>query len=66
VDKVLRCDCGFEARAADEVALLAAVRSHAQEEHGMALTQDEALLLVARAAVHGPSQDDMSNREEEK
>lgn len=46
---MLQCDCGFEACAADEDGLVAAVRRHALEAHGMALTHDEALLLAFRA-----------------
>jgi hypothetical protein len=49
VDKVLQCDCGFEARAADEDGLVAEVQRHAREAHGMALSHDEALLLAFRA-----------------
>ena len=49
MDKVVRCDCGFEARAADEEALVAEVRRHARDVHGMALSHDEALLLAFRA-----------------
>jgi hypothetical protein len=49
VDKVLQCDCGFEARGEDEEALVADVRRHAREAHGMALTLDDALLLAFRA-----------------
>jgi uncharacterized protein DUF1059 len=48
VDKVLHCDCGFEARAADEGGLVAEVQRHAREAHGMALSHDEALLLAFR------------------
>jgi hypothetical protein len=48
-DTVLRCDCGFEASAPDEDALVAKVRRHAWEAHGMALSHDEALLLAFRA-----------------
>jgi len=50
VNKVLqlRCDCGFEARAADEEGLVAEVRRHARDAHGMALTHDEALVLAFR------------------
>ena len=44
----LRCDCGFEARAADEEGLVAEVRRHARDAHGMALTHDEALVLAFR------------------
>ena len=46
---MLRCDCGFEARGEDEEALVADVRRHAREAHGMALSLDEALLLAFRA-----------------
>ena len=46
---MLHCDCGFEARAADEDGLVAEVQRHAREAHGMALSHDEALLLAFRA-----------------
>jgi hypothetical protein len=72
---VLQCDCGFQARAADEDGLVAAVLRHALEAHGMALSHGEARLLVSRAAdaeapsrsrardaVHDPSDDNSSNR----
>ena len=49
MDTVLHCNCGFDARAADEEGLVAEVRRHAREAHGMALTHDEALVLVFRA-----------------
>jgi hypothetical protein len=49
VDKVVHCECGFEARAADEDGLVAEVERHAREAHGMALSRDEALLLAFRA-----------------
>jgi hypothetical protein len=49
VDKVLLCDCGFEARAVDEDGLVAEVQRHAREAHGMTLSDDEALLLAFRA-----------------
>jgi hypothetical protein len=49
VDKVLHCDCGFEARAANEDEFIADVQRHAWEAHGMALSHDEALLLAFRA-----------------
>jgi hypothetical protein len=45
----LQCDCGFEARAEDEDGLVAEVRRHAREVHGMTLSRDEALLLTFRA-----------------
>jgi len=54
---VLHCHCGFEARAAGEIGLVVAVQRHAWEAHGMALTDDEALLLAFRAQLdEKPSQ----------
>jgi hypothetical protein len=49
MEKVLQCDCGFEARADHEDGLVAEVRRHAWEAHGMALSPDLALLLAFRA-----------------
>jgi quercetin dioxygenase-like cupin family protein len=49
VEQVLRCDCGFEARGKQDDELVAEVRRHASDAHGMALSPDEALLLVFRA-----------------
>jgi Protein of unknown function (DUF1059) len=49
VDKVIHCDCGFDARSEDEERLVAEVQHHAREAHGMTLSHDEALLLVFRA-----------------
>jgi uncharacterized protein DUF1059 len=49
MDTVLHCDCGFEVRCAGEARLVAEVRRHAWEAHGMALSHDEALLLAFRA-----------------
>lgn len=49
VRTVLDCECGFEASAEDEDGLVAEIRRHAREEHGMALSRSEALLLASRA-----------------
>ncbi|MGZ4355517.1 MAG: DUF1059 domain-containing protein [Gaiellaceae bacterium] len=49
MDKVLQCECGFEARAADQLELAAEIQRHAHEAHGMTLSSDEALLLTFRA-----------------
>ncbi len=46
---MLQCDCGFKARAEDEDGLVAEVQRHAREAHGMALSNDDALLLAFRA-----------------
>jgi len=51
VDRVIHCECGFEARGADEEELVAEVRRHAWEAHGMALSHDEALVLAFRVAL---------------
>jgi hypothetical protein len=54
VDKVLHCDCGFEARATHADGLVAEVQRHAREAHGMALSHEEALVLAFRAELaHG-------------
>ena len=52
---MIHCDCGFEARAADEEGLVAEVRRHAWEAHGMALSHDEALVLAFRAELDEPA-----------
>lgn len=49
VETLVPCECGFEARAADDEGLVAEVRRHALEAHGMTLSRDEALLVAARA-----------------
>ena len=51
---MLHCHCGFEARAKDEDALVAEVQRHARRAHGMALSDDEALLLAFRAELDEP------------
>ena len=48
---MLHCECGFEARAKDEDGLVAEVRRHARDTHGMALSHREALLLAFRAGL---------------
>jgi len=49
VELVVRCDCGFEARATDQDGLVEEVRRHARQAHGMELSADEATLLTFRA-----------------
>jgi hypothetical protein len=46
MDRMLACECGFEARASDEDELVAQVQHHAREAHHMALSHAEALLLT--------------------
>ena len=67
MDRVVHCECGFDARAEYEDALVAEVQRHAREAHGMALSYDEALLLAFRAelaenAAHHLSDDDRSKQ----
>jgi hypothetical protein len=67
VEKMLRCDCGFEARGENEDDLVAAVQSHAREAHGMALSRRDALLLTFRAELdlhEGPRQTKRQRRDE--
>ena len=52
MDKVLQCDCGFVAHAADEEGLVEEVQRHAWEQHRMTLSHHEALLLVFRAELN--------------
>jgi Protein of unknown function (DUF1059) len=80
LEKVVRCDCGFEARAGHEHRLVAEVQRHALEAHGMALSSKQALLLAFRAELNettplwafirrtatDPSEDGTSDRKEEK
>ena len=49
MQKVLHCDCGFEARGEDEDELVSEVQRHALEAHGMTLTRAQVLALAARA-----------------
>ncbi|MDF2749343.1 MAG: hypothetical protein K0T00_518 [Gaiellaceae bacterium] len=49
VSTVLQCECGFEASAEDEEALVLEIRRHAREEHGMTLSLGEAMLVASRA-----------------
>jgi uncharacterized protein DUF1059 len=53
VERVLTCECGFDARAADEEGLVVEVRRHAAEAHCMPLSYDDALLLVFHAELAG-------------
>lgn len=48
-DKVLRCDCGYEAAAPDEGALVEDIRRHALEAHGISFSVEEALLVLLRS-----------------
>ena len=49
MEKLLRCDCGFEVHADDEAELVAGVRRHALKVHGMQLSSEEVLQLAFRA-----------------
>jgi predicted small metal-binding protein len=49
VEKLLRCECGFEVCAEEEAELVAGVQRHAHEAHGMQLSPEEALQLASRA-----------------
>lgn len=49
MEKLLRCDCGFEVQADDEAELVARVQRHALEAHGMPFSPEEVLQLAFRA-----------------
>jgi hypothetical protein len=49
MERMLQCDCGFEARAEDDSDPIAQGQRHAVETHGMPLSTEQALLLVFRA-----------------
>ena len=68
VEAVITCECGFEARAADEEGLVAEVRRHAAETHRMPLSHEDALLLVFRAelAAQPATPCETTDRSEEK
>jgi hypothetical protein len=51
VTRLLDCECGFEASAEDLDGLVAEIRRHAREEHGMTLSVGEALEVASRASV---------------
>lgn len=50
---IVWCECGFEARAEDTDGLVAAMRQHAWEAHGMPLSYDEAVTLAVRKGHEG-------------
>jgi hypothetical protein len=68
MEKVVQCECGFEARAEDETELVVQVQRHASESHGMALSAEHALLVVFRAQLDetvrfaGEAGDDISRK----
>jgi hypothetical protein len=65
VDKVLYCECGFEARGADADGLVEEVIRHASEAHGMALSREEALILAFRAELSAASTTTQTPTDEE-
>ena len=52
MDKALQCECGYAARAEDEAGLVVEVQRHAWEAHGMALSDEEALVLTLRGELN--------------
>jgi predicted small metal-binding protein len=48
VELVVRCECGFEARGAEEY-LIPAVQEHGREAHNMQVTREQ-VLAMARTA----------------
>jgi predicted small metal-binding protein len=65
VERTLTCDCGFEARADDDDALVAEIQRHASETHGMELSDDEARALVRRSELRASAAADSAPKEED-
>lgn len=53
---VVRCECGYEIAAVDEVVLVDAVREHAHVAHEIVFTVEEALLVVFRSQLDASQQ----------
>jgi predicted small metal-binding protein len=45
IELVVRCDCGFEARAPEEE-LIPAVQKHGREVHNMEVTREQVLAMA--------------------
>jgi predicted small metal-binding protein len=48
MQRLLRCDCGYEVRADGDEELVAGVQRHALEAHAMCLTREDVLRLALR------------------
>jgi hypothetical protein len=48
MEKVLRCECGYEVSADTDEKLVVGIRRHALDAHGMELTAEDALLVAFR------------------
>jgi predicted small metal-binding protein len=44
--KIIRCSCGYVIRSDNQEELVAAVRHHARVQHGMELTEEQALAMA--------------------
>ena len=49
INKAVHCDCGHEVTAAGDEELVAAVRAHARDDHGIEFSHEDALLVVLRS-----------------
>jgi predicted small metal-binding protein len=65
-DKALRCDCGFEVRADDELARVHVVQRHAWEAHGIDLPVELALDVVRRIGLVPSSEPTQGNGKEKR
>jgi predicted small metal-binding protein len=52
MEKLLRCDCGYEVHAEDDEALVARAREHARTAHRMEFTPEQLLRLATRTESH--------------
>jgi predicted small metal-binding protein len=62
----VRCECGFEAdgRGLDE--LIAQIRQHAWDSHGMALAEEDAMRLALTAPDQSPARPAADCRDEKR
>jgi predicted small metal-binding protein len=64
MEKVLRCDCGFEVRAGDEAEFVAQVQRHALTAHGMRFSGEDVLRLASRAELEAGTNPALPAKEE--
>ena len=48
-DKLPSCECGYEVTSTDETGVVAEIRRHARDAHGIAFSVEDALLVVLRS-----------------
>lgn len=65
MERLLRCDCGFEVRADDQAELVAKVQRHALDAHALPFSREDVLRLALRAEPVRLSEQERGARKEE-